>query len=131
LDWSAFDARTNECLKDKLIALDPRSFSHAPCATISVRHPGRRTPAPATNRRRHRERAGQARQARRHFAQAGLAELIDLRQGDLRKTLADVRGPIDFMLIDVWTPMARPALELVQPHLRAGAVRRRPRVHGA
>ena len=26
------------------------------------------------------------------------------------------------MLIDIWTPMARPALELVAPHLRRGAV---------
>jgi predicted O-methyltransferase YrrM len=25
------------------------------------------------------------------------------------------------MLIDIWTPMARPALELVAPHLRPGA----------
>ena len=34
----------------------------------------------------------------------------------------DVEGPIDFMLIDIWTPMARPALSLVAPHLREGAV---------
>jgi predicted O-methyltransferase YrrM len=26
------------------------------------------------------------------------------------------------MLIDIWTPMARPALELVAPHLRPGAI---------
>ena len=63
-----------------------------------------------------------ARQARRHFAEAGLSGLIDLREGDLRETLADVQGPIDFMLIDIWTPMARPALALVLPHLREGAV---------
>ena len=44
------------------------------------------------------------------------------REGDLRKTLVDVGGPIDFMLVDIWTPMARPALELVAPHLRTGAV---------
>ena len=36
--------------------------------------------------------------------------------------LADVQGPIDFMLIDIWTPMARPALSLIAPHLREGAV---------
>ena len=36
--------------------------------------------------------------------------------------LADVQGPIDFMLIDIWTPMARPALELIAPSLRQGAV---------
>ena len=60
--------------------------------------------------------------ARAHFAEAGLADIIDLREGDLRETLADVDGPVDFMLIDVWTPMARPALSLIAPHLRDGAV---------
>ena len=47
---------------------------------------------------------------------------IELREGDLRETLADIDGPVDFMLIDIWTPMARPALELVAPRLREGAV---------
>ena len=63
-----------------------------------------------------------AKTARANFAEAGLSDFIDLREGDLRETLADVAGPIDFMLIDIWTPMARPALELVAPHLRSGAV---------
>ena len=26
------------------------------------------------------------------------------------------------MLVDIWTPMSRPALELVSPHLRPGAI---------
>jgi predicted O-methyltransferase YrrM len=26
------------------------------------------------------------------------------------------------MLIDIWTPMARPALALIHPHLREGAI---------
>jgi predicted O-methyltransferase YrrM len=51
-----------------------------------------------------------------------LSDLIDLRQGDLRETLRNVDRPIDFVLIDIWTSMARPALELVTPHLREGAV---------
>lgn len=60
--------------------------------------------------------------AKSHFSEAGLVNQIDLREGDLRETLADVRGPIDFMLIDIWSPMARPALELVALQLRAGAI---------
>jgi predicted O-methyltransferase YrrM len=51
-----------------------------------------------------------------------LSDLIDLREGDLRETLVDIGGPVDFMLVDIWTPMARPALELVAPRLRDGAV---------
>lgn len=66
--------------------------------------------------------AAKADAARRHFAEGGLAEWIDLRQGDLRETLRRLEGPIDFMLVDIWTPMARPALELVAPHLRPGAM---------
>ncbi|MBV9833463.1 MAG: hypothetical protein JO055_03590, partial [Alphaproteobacteria bacterium] len=31
-------------------------------------------------------------------------------------------GPVDFMLMDIWISMARPALELVSPHLRDGAM---------
>jgi len=60
--------------------------------------------------------------ARANFAAAGLAGHIDLREGDLRRTLVDVEGPVDFMLVDIWIPMARPALELVAPRLRPGAV---------
>jgi predicted O-methyltransferase YrrM len=59
--------------------------------------------------------------ARANFAEAGLADFVELRAGDLRETLADLTGPIDFILIDIWTPMARPALERVSPHLRQGA----------
>ena len=60
--------------------------------------------------------------ARAHFAEAGLADFIDLREGDLRNTLVGIPGPVDFMLIDIWTPMAKPALALIHPHLREGAV---------
>lgn len=60
--------------------------------------------------------------ARAHFVQAGLADYIDLREGDLREALKDIPGPIDFVLMDVWIRMARPALELIVPHLRLGAV---------
>jgi predicted O-methyltransferase YrrM len=60
--------------------------------------------------------------ARAHFEQAGLSHLIDLREGDLRETLRQIDGPVDFMLMDIWIVMARPALELVAPHLRPGAI---------
>jgi len=60
--------------------------------------------------------------ARTHFEQAGLGDLIDLREGDLRETLREIGGAVDFMLVDIWIAMARPALELVTPHLRRGAM---------
>ena len=66
--------------------------------------------------------AAKAAIARRHFSEAGLSTFIDLREGDLRHTLVDLEAPIDFALIDIWTPMARPTLERVAPRLREGAV---------
>ena len=59
--------------------------------------------------------------ARENFRQAGLSEYIDLREGDLRQTLQDVGGTVDFMLVDIWD-VALPALELVSPSLRSGAI---------
>jgi predicted O-methyltransferase YrrM len=66
--------------------------------------------------------AAKAAAARANFAEAGLSDWIELREGDLRETLKHLTGPIDFALFDIWTPMARPALELIAPHLRPGAV---------
>ena len=63
-----------------------------------------------------------ARAAREHFKQTGLSNFVDLREGDLRDTLRSIDGPFDFMLVDIWIPMSRPALELVAPHLRPGAI---------
>ena len=60
--------------------------------------------------------------ARAHFDEAGLSPLIELREGDLRQTLKTLQGPIDFVLVDIWIAMSRPAIELVAPHLRPGAI---------
>ncbi len=60
--------------------------------------------------------------ARRHFEEAGVNDWIDLRVGDLRETLKALEGPVDFMLVDIWIPMALPALKLVAPKMRPGAI---------
>jgi len=65
---------------------------------------------------------GKAEAARTHFAEAGFADVIELREGDLRETLRHLDGPVDFVLVDIWIDMARPALGLVAPHLRSGAI---------
>ncbi|HLK26493.1 MAG TPA: class I SAM-dependent methyltransferase [Caulobacteraceae bacterium] len=63
-----------------------------------------------------------AKTARANFAEAGLADLIELREGDARETLTSLEGPIDFVLMDIWGDIPRPAIELIAPHLRIGAV---------
>ena len=150
LDWNQFDSRTNEFLSDKLIALDraKAEFCYHACRALRARRVveagtsfGVSTlflAAAVRDNRREFERRNddgdacivigtesepaKAKLARGHFAEAGLGSLIDLREGDLRQTLTDIEGPIDFMLIDIWTPMARPALSLIAPKLREGAV---------
>ena len=59
--------------------------------------------------------------ARANFKEAALGDFIDLREGDLRQTLQDVGGPVDFMLVDIWE-VALAALERVSPSLRRGAM---------
>jgi len=149
LDWNNFDARTNEFLEDKLIALDrsKAEFCYHICRALgarriveagtsfgvstlflacavrdNLRHGPARDGRPPPVVIGTEVEPKKARAARSHFAEAGLSEFIDLREGDLQKTLVDVEGPVDFMLVDIWTPMARPALELVAPRLREGAI---------
>jgi predicted O-methyltransferase YrrM len=144
LDWNAFDERTHRFLSDKLVALDrdKAELCYALCRALrakrvveagtsfgvstlhlaaavrdNVRQDGGRGIVIATEYE-----PAKAQAARAHFVEASLSEYIDLREGDLRETLADVGGPVDFALIDIWTPMARPALERIAPHLRLGAI---------
>ena len=60
--------------------------------------------------------------ARSNLHAAGLDGIVDIRQGDVRETLRDIGGPADFVLMDSWVPMARPALELLIPQLRRGTI---------
>jgi len=65
--------------------------------------------------------------ARRNLMAAGLAELVEIRQGDARETLRDLGGPIDFLLVDGWPggegpTLARQVMELVAPQIRIGGL---------
>jgi len=64
--------------------------------------------------------------ARRNVTDAGLAQYVDIREGDARETLKDLGGPVDFALIDGWplasgASLARQIIEIVAPQLRIGA----------
>ncbi|KAJ9639158.1 uncharacterized protein PV06_09185 [Exophiala oligosperma] len=65
-----------------------------------------------------------AQTARGYWAEAGeaVSRHIDLRVGDLRETLKTNLPMIDLLLIDIWAPMTLPALKIVMPKLRYGAV---------
>jgi len=66
--------------------------------------------------------AEKARHARSHFVEAGVADLIELREGDALATLKDCGGPVDFLLVDGFPKLARPIIELMAPQLRKGAI---------
>lgn len=61
-----------------------------------------------------------AARARRHLEAAGLADLVDIRVGDARETLADVGGEVDFVLLDGAFSLYLPVLKLLEPHLKTG-----------
>jgi predicted O-methyltransferase YrrM len=63
-----------------------------------------------------------ARHARANFTEAGVADLIELREGDALETLKDCGGPVDFLLVDGFPKLARPVIELMAPQLRKGAI---------
>jgi len=139
MNWREFDAQTNQFLSDKLVALDrdKAEFCYQVCRALRARRIveagtsfGVSTLFLAAAVR---DNGGgvvigteyepeKAKAARANLAEAGLSDFIDLREGDLRETLRATGGPVDFMLVDIWAPMARPALELVAPSLRDGAV---------
>jgi predicted O-methyltransferase YrrM len=62
------------------------------------------------------------RAARANLAEAGLADLVEIREGDARETLRDPGGPVDFLLLDGWKELYLPMIQQLAPHLRRGAV---------
>ena len=152
LSWDKFDAETDRFFADKLVALekDKAEYCYALCRALratrvveagtsygvstlylaaAVRD---NTGLKQRSDRPSKESGGvvvateyepaKAKAARANFAAAGLADYIDLREGDLRETLKSLEGPIDFLLCDIWTDMAAPTAGLVAPLMRPGAI---------
>ncbi len=60
--------------------------------------------------------------AQQNFEDAGLDDIIDLREGDALETLRDVPAPIDFLLLDGWNDLYLPLLKLLEPKFRTGTL---------
>ena len=60
--------------------------------------------------------------ARANLEAAGLADLVDIREGDALETLQDVGGDVDLALIDGAFSLYLKVLKLIEPRLRPGAV---------
>jgi predicted O-methyltransferase YrrM len=144
LDWTGFDERTHRFMADKLIALerDKAELCYQLCRALRARRVveigtshGVSTLYLAAAVRDNVHADGgrgvvigteyepdKARAARANWKEARLEEWIELREGDLRETLRGIAGPVDFVLMDIWAEMARPALERLLPALRPGAI---------
>ena len=66
--------------------------------------------------------AAKVARARANLAEAGLAGLVTVLEGDARETLADVPGPVGFVLLDGWKGLYLPVLRLLEPRLAPGAL---------
>lgn len=60
--------------------------------------------------------------AKKTFAETGLDDVITILHGDALTTLADLPGPVDFVLLDGWKNLYLPVLELLEPRLSPGVL---------
>jgi predicted O-methyltransferase YrrM len=66
--------------------------------------------------------AAKVARARANLAEAGLADVVTILAGDARETLADLPGPVGFVLLDGWKNLYLPLLRQLEPRLAAGAL---------
>jgi predicted O-methyltransferase YrrM len=59
--------------------------------------------------------------ARERIERAGLAESVVFHVGEARELIAAMKGPIDFVLLDLWKDLYIPCFDLVYPKLSKGA----------
>ncbi|UJB72392.1 class I SAM-dependent methyltransferase (plasmid) [Acaryochloris sp. 'Moss Beach'] len=59
--------------------------------------------------------------AQKNFECAGIADLVDLREGNAMDTLASIDDGIDFLLLDGWNDLYLPVLQMVEHKLNKGA----------
>jgi predicted O-methyltransferase YrrM len=62
------------------------------------------------------------RTASENLADAGLDDLVDVRAGDALKTLVELPGPVDLVLLDGWKNLYLPVLRVLEPSLRIGTL---------
>jgi len=65
---------------------------------------------------------GKVQQARKHIAEAGLTEHVEIREGDALETLAKFDSEIDFLFLDGWKDLYLSVLKMLEPRLRPGAL---------
>jgi predicted O-methyltransferase YrrM len=67
-------------------------------------------------------RAAKVEHARAQLARAQLGSCVEFRLGDALDSLAQLPGPFDFVLIDLWKDLYVPVFEQLYPKLAPGAI---------
>ncbi len=57
-----------------------------------------------------------------NFEEAGMRDLIEIREGDAMKTLVDAPEGIEFLLLDGWKDLYVPLVKLLEPKLKDGCI---------
>jgi predicted O-methyltransferase YrrM len=57
-----------------------------------------------------------------NIAEAGLADVVTILEGDALETLATIDNPVEFVLLDGWKDLYLPVLRLLEPRLTPGAL---------
>jgi predicted O-methyltransferase YrrM len=65
--------------------------------------------------------ASKASRAAQHLTQAGLSDLVEIRQGDAFQTLSGIEG-VDLLLLDGWKPLYLPMLKQMEPAFSPGCL---------
>ncbi|TAM68710.1 class I SAM-dependent methyltransferase [Mycobacterium sp.] len=60
--------------------------------------------------------------AKQTFAETGLGDVITILDGDALSTLAELDGPVDFVLLDGWKDLYLSVIELLEPRLSPGVL---------
>lgn len=139
LSWDGFDPETTTFFRDKMVALDKNKaeYCYALCRALNAKRivecgtsfgvstlylaaAVRDNGGGVVIATEHEPRKAEI--ARRNFETAGLTEYIDLREGDIKDTTRVIDGPVDFVLLDIWTEAVMPAIRNVHPYLRPGAI---------
>lgn len=150
LSWDGFDPETTAFFRDKMVALEKvkAEYCYALCRALNAKRivecgtsygvstlylaaavrdniassseGDRNNPGGTVIATEHEP--AKAKIARRSFEAAGLTRFIDLREGDLADTLKTIDGPVDFVLLDIWTEAVMPAVRNIAPHLHPGSV---------
>ena len=67
-------------------------------------------------------RAAKTEYARAQLARADLERCVEFRVGDALASLAQLAGPFDFVLLDLWKDLYVPVFEQLHPKLAPGAI---------